>query len=257
MRLYIRKIDKQCIDKQISYTKYILSEFLDNKDDQDSIICEGKNSHYIEKVKILLATDPRFYNNIKSVLSHEGKLEVGDIMVMYKKKSKYLVELVKNTDTKYASLILLFDENDRHLLINVDDNDIVNIDYYAKFKKLMEWFVKQLNINNNLEQGERKSGQGYKEGAAIRNQYSDWRDYGTFTLDCNLVGGFQGVQSSVNYINKTGTGIDIRPQFNKNTKEIVYFEIDLYNEFILADNEIKNILNKKYYLSNLNLFDEL
>ena len=30
MRIYIRKIDKQCIEKQISYTKEILKDFLGN-----------------------------------------------------------------------------------------------------------------------------------------------------------------------------------------------------------------------------------
>lgn len=121
MKIYLRKIDDQCINKQISYPKDILSDFLDGKGDHETILCEGKNSHVTENVALLLATDPRFDNKIKTILKAEGNLESGDIMVMYKHKNKYIVELIKPSNSLHSSFISLFVENDRHLLSNISD----------------------------------------------------------------------------------------------------------------------------------------
>lgn len=257
MKIYLRKIDDQCVNKQISYPKDILNEFLDRKGEKDTIICEGINSHHTEKVGLLLSTDPRFDNGIKRVLSSEGQFEAGDIMIMYKLKSKYKVELVKATSKKYDSLVALFEENDRHLLANLSDdvfNNQSNLDY-VKFKKLIEWFVNQININNDIMEGTKTSGQGYK-GGAIRELYKEWRDYGDFTLDCNLISGFQSAFSKVNYINKTRTGINIRPKFDKDTKSIEFLYIDVYDNSKTFSDEILQILEKEYLISELGLFDE-
>lgn len=121
MKIYLRKIDQQFIDKQVSYTKDVLRDFLGNLKDHDSINCVGKKSRTQENVTILLATDPRFDNKIKKILADEGEYAVDDLMAMYKNKTDYTVELVKTTDPKYASLVGLFDESDRHVLINSDD----------------------------------------------------------------------------------------------------------------------------------------
>ena len=82
MKIYIRKIDKQCIDKQISYTKEILADFLDNQQNHSTITCIGKKSKDKIQVTLLLATDPRFDNNMQKVLRSEGNLEDGDFMIM-------------------------------------------------------------------------------------------------------------------------------------------------------------------------------
>jgi|GEM_PF-2474891 len=126
MKIYLRKIDAQCINKQISYPKDILSEFLDDKANHDSIECVGKNSGHKETVRLLLATDPRFDNSIKKVLAAEGEYAEGDLMVMYKLRNRYLVELVKKSDARYNAFLVLFAENDRHLLASLDD--VVNDD---------------------------------------------------------------------------------------------------------------------------------
>lgn len=121
MKIYLRKIDAQCINKQISYPKDILNEFFDGKGEKDTILCEGLNSHYSENVGLLLSTDPRFDNAIKRILSKEGTMEINDIMAMYKTKSKYIVELVKTNDKRHSAFMSLFAENDRHLLFNLSD----------------------------------------------------------------------------------------------------------------------------------------
>ena len=94
MKVYIRKIDKQSIEKQMSYTKEILREFLGDLSDHGKIICEGKNTKEKVTVTLLLATDPRFDNNIQRLLKMEGDLAIGDLMVMYNVGSKYIVVLL-------------------------------------------------------------------------------------------------------------------------------------------------------------------
>lgn len=119
MKIYIRKIDEQCINKQISYTKEILNDFLDSRGEKEEIRCIGKKYGKEHRVALLLSTDPRFDNEIKTVLKEEGdgSLKVGDLMVMYKKKNYYLVANIKQNDADYEKLLSLFDENERHLLI--------------------------------------------------------------------------------------------------------------------------------------------
>lgn len=122
MKIYIRKIDNQCIAKQISYTKDILKDFLDGQADHSTITCVGKQSKEQVQVALLLATDPRFDKSMQKILRAEGDLAIGDLMVMYKLPNKYIVELIKPTDDRHASYLRLF-ENDRHILMNIDDND--------------------------------------------------------------------------------------------------------------------------------------
>ncbi|MCQ2735433.1 MAG: hypothetical protein MJ212_05755, partial [Alphaproteobacteria bacterium] len=154
MKVYIRKIDNQCIEKQISYTKEILRDFLDNQGDHSTITCIGKNSKEQSQVALLLATDPRFDNSIQKILRAEGNLEIGDIMVMYKMSSqKYIVELVKSSDKKHSPLIELFDTNDRHLLAETDDlvvSKADTIDQNEQKERFRKWLVLQKKSNGEL-----------------------------------------------------------------------------------------------------------
>lgn len=136
---------------------------------------------------------------------------------------------------------------------NCDDNDVL---LYSKFKNLCGWFVKQLDINNGLVDGVKTSGQGYKDGSAIREQYKNWRDYCSFTLDCNIIAGYQSTFSKVNYINKTNTGINIRPRFDRDTKKVKGLYIDVYNVQKDLTEDIEKILEKDYEVEALSLFDD-
>ena len=123
MRIYIRKIDTQSINKQMSYTEEIHKNFLDDLPNNATIFCEGKNSKKQETVIIQLATDARFSRSIQKVLSAEGELAVGDLMVMYKLSSKYVLELLKPSDPRHAMYSNLFGGG-RHLLLESDDDTI-------------------------------------------------------------------------------------------------------------------------------------
>lgn len=97
----------------------------------------------------------------------------------------------------------------------------------VKFKKLLEWFVRQLKINNDVIPGVKISGQGYK-GHKIRESYDQWRKYDNFDLDVAMQQGYQK-NTQANYIHCTQTWMNVVPFFDKtgensvvNALQIVY-----------------------------------
>ncbi len=127
MKVYLRKIDNQCINKQISITRDILEYFFDNANNQDEVDIRGILSNYNDKVSILLATDPRLGGGIKRIINAEVdkiketrsdyELKIDDILlftcISYK---KYTLEIILPTDTRYNVLNGLI-SNSKHLLV--------------------------------------------------------------------------------------------------------------------------------------------
>ncbi|GAA7749515.1 hypothetical protein JP0167_04080 [Helicobacter pylori] len=116
MKVYLRKVDNQCINnKRISITRGILEHFFDNANNQDEVDMKGILSDYNDKVSILLATDPRFGGGIKRIINAESnkikenrldyELKADDILlftcISYK---KYTLEIILPTDTRYNVL---------------------------------------------------------------------------------------------------------------------------------------------------------
>ncbi len=127
MKVYLRKIDNQCINKQISITRGILEHFFDKANNQDEVDMSGILSNYNDKVSILLATDPRFGGGIKKIISAEVdkikenrsnyELNVDDILLFtYISYKKYTLEIILPTDTRYNVLNGLIN-NSKHLLV--------------------------------------------------------------------------------------------------------------------------------------------
>ncbi|NHA79958.1 McrB family protein [Helicobacter pylori] len=137
MKVYLRKIDNQCINKQISITRGILEHFFDNANNQDEIDVSGILSDYNDKVSILLATDPRLGGGIKRIINAEVdkikenrldyELKIDDILlfthISYK---KYTLEIILPTDTRYNVLNGLI-SNSRHLLV-FSENETSSLD---------------------------------------------------------------------------------------------------------------------------------
>ncbi|WQV40316.1 McrB family protein [Helicobacter pylori] len=128
MKVYLRKIDNQCINnKRISITRGVLEHFFDNANNQDEVDMKGILSNHNDKVSILLATDPRFGGGIYRIIRAEEdkikenrsgyKLKIDDILlftcISYK---KYTLEIILPTDTRYNVLNGLI-SNSKHLLI--------------------------------------------------------------------------------------------------------------------------------------------
>ncbi|GAA7549197.1 hypothetical protein MMM130_02670 [Helicobacter pylori] len=128
MKVYLRKIDNQCINnKRISITRGVLEHFFDNANNQDEVDMKGILSNHNDKVSILLATDPRFGGGIYRIIRAEEdkikenrsgyKLKIDDILlftcISYK---KYTLEIILPTDTRYNVLNGLI-SNSKHLLV--------------------------------------------------------------------------------------------------------------------------------------------
>ncbi|GAA9371280.1 hypothetical protein HpHA262_02730 [Helicobacter pylori] len=126
MKVYLRKVDNQCINKQISITKGVLEHFFDNASNQDEVDMKGILSNYKDKVSILLATDPRLGGGIKKIIRAEEdkikenrldyELKVDDILLFtYISSKEYTLEII-STDTRYNVLNGLIN-NSKHLLV--------------------------------------------------------------------------------------------------------------------------------------------
>ncbi len=138
MKVYLRKVDKQCINnKRISITKGILEHFFDNANNQDEVDMSGILSDYNDKVSILLATDPRFGGGIYRIIRAEEdkikenrsdyKLKIDDILLFtYISYKKYTLEIILPTDTRYNVLNGLI-SNSKHLLV-FSENETSSLD---------------------------------------------------------------------------------------------------------------------------------
>lgn len=120
-KYYIRKVDNQVINKQISILKETLYNFFDNK---ETVIFIGKNSRKMGNVDLLRATDPRLGGEIKKIIKSEGEMAVGDILLIEKRTNKYILELVKRNTQKAGILLSMFDESERHLELLLDKNEL-------------------------------------------------------------------------------------------------------------------------------------
>ncbi|WRB33274.1 McrB family protein [Helicobacter pylori] len=137
MKVYLRKVDNQCINKQISITRDILEHFFDNANNQDEVDMRGILSNYNDKVSILLATDPRLGGGIKRIISAEVdkikenrsnyELSVDDILLFTCiSPKKYTLEIILPTDTRYNVLNGLIN-NIKHLLV-FSENETSSLD---------------------------------------------------------------------------------------------------------------------------------
>lgn len=124
MKAYIRKIDSQCISHQISITREVVSTFFDSVPDNTSLNFVGVKSKNTAKVAVLYATDPRLGGEIKQLINAEGGMAVGDLLVIWKDKNQYMLEIMKQGSTVNEQIKSLFVEGDRHFLIDYSANDM-------------------------------------------------------------------------------------------------------------------------------------
>ncbi len=129
MKVYLRKVDNQCINEPISITKGVLEHFFDNASNQGKVDIDmrGILSNYKDKVRLLHNTDRRLGGGIKKIISAEEdkikenrsdyKLKVDDILLFtYISPKKYTLEIILPTDTRYNALNGLI-SNSKHLLV--------------------------------------------------------------------------------------------------------------------------------------------
>ncbi len=121
----------------------------------------------------------------------------------------------------------------------------------VKFKKLLEIFVRQLKINNDILLGEKIYGQGYRNMPKILSIYKDYREFDGYTLELALQAGFHAYDSS-NYIHLRETWLNIVPGFEKTTDS--KHDVATLQIIDKPDNVVKNSYPAKS-VSTLGLFD--
>lgn len=129
MNIYLRKILKHDITHQISVTKEILNGFFDVHEEKESTKVTGKHSGFTGTVTFLLSTDPRFGGEIKQIINREGGINEDDILLFVKSKNGYTIEIINNTDSRHETFLRIMSE-ERHLIINVDDETATNNDVF-------------------------------------------------------------------------------------------------------------------------------
>ncbi|UOR26254.1 McrB family protein [Helicobacter pylori] len=147
MKVYLRKVDNQCINEPIGITKAVLEHFFDNASKQDKVDMKGILSNYNDKVSLLHNSDRRLGGGIKRIISAEEdkikesrsgyELKVDDILLFtYISPKKYTLEIILPTDTRYNVLnglisnrhLLVFSENETKSLIDNQIDESVRID---------------------------------------------------------------------------------------------------------------------------------
>ncbi|GAA6906963.1 hypothetical protein CHC162_07650 [Helicobacter pylori] len=127
MKVYLRKVDNQCINEPIGITKAVLEHFFDNASKQDEVDMRGILSNYNDKVSLLHNSDRRLGGGIKKIISAEEdkikenrsgyELKADDILLFtYISPKKYTLEIILPTDTRYNVLNGLI-SNSKHLLV--------------------------------------------------------------------------------------------------------------------------------------------
>ncbi|UOS11369.1 McrB family protein [Helicobacter pylori] len=147
MKVYLRKVDNQCVNEPIGITKGVLEYFFDNANNRDEVDMRGILSGYNDKVSLLNNTDRRLGGGIKRIIRAEEdkikenrsdyKLKVDDILLFtYISPKKYTLEIILPTDTRYNVLnglisnrhLLVFSENETSPLSDNKIDESVRID---------------------------------------------------------------------------------------------------------------------------------
>ncbi|VTU08939.1 5-methylcytosine-specific restriction enzyme B [Actinobacillus indolicus] len=129
IHIYLRIVDSQAYDKQISITKYIMENFFGFLNNHDEITITGEASSYSDKVLCLTSTDSRLGGKIKDIINKEGGMNIGDILLFKKQNNKITISIIKQNDYNECNILtsLLPNNTNKHVLIS-SDNDILNDD---------------------------------------------------------------------------------------------------------------------------------
>lgn len=131
MKVYIRKVDYQCINKQISILSDVAKNFFDNVENATALDFVGATSKQKGKVTVLYATDARLGGDIKQIISAEGGMGIDDLITIWKGKGNYILQIIKNNSEMGKQMLSLFSEGERHILMNVDNKTNEDFNVYG------------------------------------------------------------------------------------------------------------------------------
>ncbi len=131
MKVYIRKVDYQCINKQISILSDVAKNFFDNVENATALDFVGATSKQKGKVTVLYATDARLGGDIKQIISAEGGMGIDDLITIWKGKGNYILQIIKNNSEMGKQMLSLFSEGERHILMNIDNQTDEDFNVYG------------------------------------------------------------------------------------------------------------------------------
>ena len=126
----------------------------------------------------------------------------------------------------------IFESINTQKQIILNDTFLVNDDWYSTpatedeyntFKKLLRYFVDQLNINNGLISGEKNFANGGTPKAT--ELIKTWNKFNGFELSCRFARGYQLTQDNAHYLNYVW--VNLNPHFDKDTKFCVSLSISV------------------------------
>lgn len=245
MKVYVRKIDNQCVEKQISVLKSVVEDFFGNNliVENDESVPGGKILKFIgidiptkiEKyVRILPQTDPRFSSgDLKNLLSE--KYEEGDLLVFYKVNKKYEIEIIKPSDLRFESLLKMCERDDRHTLFEIESTVTSTSNRKEEYRN---WLISK----------------GEHEETTIKNyvRYISYiHEKGYCDVDLYTTDDLDLIESLIYKFKNDQNYIDYNDQNNRNP----YYALLQYKEFIKIKNEhkiddngrLEGAYNKIYY----------
>lgn len=82
-------------------------------------VCHSNNLQSFETIEIQPATNPRFSTKLNSLLTRNGDtLGADDLLVIEKLGRSFCVHIINTSDDKYKTLMELFEEGEKHMLIS-------------------------------------------------------------------------------------------------------------------------------------------
>lgn len=81
-------------------------------------VCHSNNLTNFETIEIQPATNPRFSTKLNNLLTRNGDtLEANDLLVVEKIGRSFCVHIIKTRDDKYNTLMALFEDSEKHMLL--------------------------------------------------------------------------------------------------------------------------------------------
>lgn len=170
-------------------------------------------------------------------LINNNNIDIAEIIngSKYSSNAAELIEAVKNGMKISPDIIW-----ETHSVEKKNDS---NDEEYEKFKKLLGWFVRQLEINNDYKEGEKK----YSNPRTLtyKTLIEEWRYYNGFDLTCTLASGRAVGYDNSNYINYDW--VNITPHFNKIEKKIESICVKT------KPDNVETYVGDPYYIEELDL----
>lgn len=155
MKIYVRKLLSHDITHEVSITTEIVNDFFEG---QKSFEMVGKTSREKGVVTINSATDARFGGIFKTILRCESDVKEGDILLIYKYRGYYELEVVSKGSQIYETVKDITSQDLRHSILYSEDNNAIietedteEITMLEKYKKFYNEYKEDVKNKEKIE----------------------------------------------------------------------------------------------------------